>query len=261
MHNHSHELTLGLSFVLGAVHALEPGHGKTAMFVYLLGGRRSLWHPIVLGLTTAISHSVSLFAIAFAVHLTHHFVSGDHHHEEQVSGILQWVSALLVVAVGGFMVVQAIRGKKNHCCHHHYHGEEHQSSSTGTPLVQLGGIESSRCDLDSGHRPVDRSNDGYRMTALLGLAVGLLPCPSALAAYFTSLSSGSPATAYLIITLFAAGIACSLSFVGILLQNFGDRFRHKMKRASQIPWAHVRAGLILGIGLFYAVRLLLERVA
>ncbi|MCP4772921.1 MAG: cobalt transporter, partial [Planctomycetaceae bacterium] len=26
---HSHELTLGLAFGLGAIHALEPGHGKT----------------------------------------------------------------------------------------------------------------------------------------------------------------------------------------------------------------------------------------
>jgi len=30
------------------------------------------------------------------------------------------------------------------------------------------------------------------MSALLGVAFGLLPCPSALAAYFASMSSGSP---------------------------------------------------------------------
>lgn len=261
MHNHSHDLTLGLSFVLGAVHALEPGHGKTAMFVYLLGGRRSLWHPVVMGLTTAISHSVSLFAIAFAVHLTHHFVTGDHHHEEQVSSILQWVSALLVVAVGGFLLVQSLRGKKDICCHHHHHGEEHQCCTSGAPLVQLGGCESHASDLCLEHQPVRKSNGGYRMTALLGLAVGLLPCPSALAAYFTGLSTGSPATAYLIIMLFAAGIACSLSAVGILLQLFGDRFGRSAKRASNIPWGRLRAGLILAIGLFYTVRLVIEQGA
>jgi nickel/cobalt transporter (NicO) family protein len=261
MHSHSHELTLGLSFVLGAIHALEPGHGKTAMFVYLLGGRRSIWHPVVMGLTTAISHSVSLFAIAFAVHLTHHFVTGDHHHEEQVSIILQWASTLLLVAVGIFLLVQALRGKKEMCCHHHHHGEERQSCSEGETLIQLGGCELPANHHCFEHQPVHKSNGGYRMTALIGLAVGLLPCPSALAAYFTGLSAGSPTTAYLIIALFAAGIACSLSVVGILLQHFGDRFGRSVKRASNVPWMYVRAGLILAIGLFYVVRLVIEQGA
>lgn len=49
MHQHTHELTLGLAFFLGALHALEPGHGKTAMLVYLSGERRGYWHPLVMG--------------------------------------------------------------------------------------------------------------------------------------------------------------------------------------------------------------------
>ena len=28
MHEHTHEMTLGLAFFLGAIHALEPGHGE-----------------------------------------------------------------------------------------------------------------------------------------------------------------------------------------------------------------------------------------
>ena len=67
---HSHELTLGLAFTLGALHALEPGHGKTAMLLYLAGERRSLLHPLVMGLSSALSHSVSLIGIAAMVHLS-----------------------------------------------------------------------------------------------------------------------------------------------------------------------------------------------
>ena len=46
---HTHDLTLGLAFGLGALHALEPGHGKTAMLVYFAGERKSLLHPLVVG--------------------------------------------------------------------------------------------------------------------------------------------------------------------------------------------------------------------
>lgn len=293
VHSHSHELSLGLSFFLGALHALEPGHGKTAMFVYLLDGKRSFWHPVVMGLSTAFSHSVSLFAIAFGVHIAHHLIAGDHHHEEQVSSVLQWISALLVVAVGGFLLVQAIRGRKVRCCGHHHdgpcsdhsHGQAHGSShehpalTLEPQLVQLGGFPSPILTASTSisaaailpivsSEPVATaaeaskpSRASYRTTAILGLAVGLLPCPTAMAAYFTGLSSGSPGATYVIIGLFAAGIASSLSLVGILLQYFGEKFGRRSERLVNLPWNYIRSGLILGIGLIYLVRLITDSAA
>ncbi len=92
------------------------------------------------------------------------------------------------------------------------------------------------------------------MSALLGVAFGLLPCPSALAAYFTSMSTGSPVAAYAVIGLFAAGIASSLTCVGMLLQRFGGSLIREESRLAKLPWNYVRAILILGVGLFYAAR-------
>lgn len=292
MHSHTHELSLGLSFFLGALHALEPGHGKTAMFVYLLDGRRSFWHPIVMGLSTAVSHSVSLFAIALGVHLAHHVIAGDHDHEGQVSEALQWVSALLVVAVGGYLMVQTLRGRKSACCghtHHHeqtdlHHSGHHHHQGTACdqehcnhdhskdadlhspPLIQLGGTSAaSMSDRDNTTEVTDAAtttavrkpdqSGSFRTTAILGLAVGLLPCPTAMAAYFAGLSSGSPAAAYLIIGLFSAGIACSLSLTGIVLQYCGEKFGRRSAALSQLPWGLIRSALILGIGLIYVARL------
>jgi len=263
MHNHQHEITLGLSFFLGALHALEPGHGKTAMFVYLMGGRRSYWHPLLMGLTTAISHSVSLFVIAFGVHLTHHLVAGDHDHEEAVSRYLQVASALLVVVVGVTLLVQALRGKPiaSCSCHGHAHSDEchlhqHPEQPADTAgLVQLELFAPGTAAASDSAPPTSSTRSSYRTTVLLRLAVGLLPCPTALAAYFTGLSTGSPSTAYLIVGLFAAGIACSLCGTGVLLQMVGSRLSNRFDRLSSLPWAHLRAGLILGIGLFYTALL------
>jgi len=250
MHEHTHELTLGLSFVLGAIHALEPGHGKTAMFVYLMGGRRSLWHPVIMGLSTAISHSVSLFVIAFAVHLTHHLLTHDHSHEMLVSQILQWASAVLVIGVGIWMLGSAWMGRKQQCCAHHHDAEsdtcDHNSHSMTVELK-----------TEDNHEHATPARSSFSTTALLGLAVGLLPCPSALAAYFTGLSTGQPWLAYSIIALFAGGIATSLIGVGVILQLFGSCLNSLSGRLKNVPWPYVRASLILGIGLFYATRLIL----
>ena len=92
------------------------------------------------------------------------------------------------------------------------------------------------------------------MSALLGVAFGLLPCPSALAAYFTSMSTGTPVAAYTVIALFAAGIASSLAFVGLLVQHFGDRLFNRKGRLSKLPWAHLRAAIILLVGFAYTYR-------
>jgi len=112
VHEHAHEMTLGLAFFLGAIHALEPGHGKTAMLVYLSGERRGFWHPVVMGLSSALAHSVSLLAIAFIVHATQHAITGDHHHEDgRIISIMQWISGLLVLAVGIWLLISASRAR------------------------------------------------------------------------------------------------------------------------------------------------------
>lgn len=234
MDEHTHELTLGLAFFLGALHALEPGHGKTAMLVYLSGERRSYWHPLVMGLSSGLAHSVSLIAIAMAVHLTHHLVAGDHHHDnEGVTAGLQWISAGLVFCVGIWMLSAAYRAKPAKKCGCQHHRDESCES-----------------------KPVS-AKSSYSMSALLGIAFGLLPCPSALAAYFTSMSMGSPVAAYAVIGLFAAGIASSLTFVGLLLQRFGGSLIREDCRLGRLPWPYIRAMLILSVGVFYTARIAL----
>ena len=234
MHSHTHDLTLGLAFFLGALHALEPGHGKTAMLVYLADGRRNFWHPLVMGLSSAVAHSVSLIGIALAVHLTHHVVTGDHQHDDAgVTVGLQWISAALVLCVGLWMLISAIRARPAKCgCQHHRHD----------------------CDQPKSVEPAARK-PSYSMSAMLGVAFGLLPCPSAMAAYFTSMSTGSPVAAYAVIGLFAAGIASSLTLVGIFVQRFGGKLLNSHSRLASLPWPYLRAGLILSIGFVYVLRL------
>lgn len=229
---HTHELTLGLAFGLGALHALEPGHGKTAMLLYLAGERRSVLHPLVMGLSSALSHSLSLIGIAAMVHMTHHLLTGDHHHtDEGITDVMRWISAGLVLIVGLWMCWSAWRAQPTSCgcSEHKHHGDSHEKEL----------------------KESNSTKTSYSMSALLGAAFGLMPCPSALAAYFSGLSSGSPVTAYVVIGLFAAGIATSLTVVGILVQVFGGRLMNSKSRLARVPWNHVRAGLITLIGILY----------
>ena len=75
-----------------------------------------------------------------------------------------------------------------------------------------------------------------------------------MAAYFTSMSEGSPVAAYAVIGLFAAGIATSLSVTGIVMQVLGQRLARREWKLPQLPWSYIRAGLITCVGLVYLMR-------
>ena len=240
MHAHTHQLTMGLAFFLGAIHALEPGHGKTAMLVYLADQRRSIIHPLLMGISSATSHSLSLVGIAFLVHAAHFAVTGQAGNASDSAQFwLRAISAAVVMGVGLWMLAAARRAQPaSSCSCGGHHDDEHHH--------------------DSKPEPVEDTNRtaGYSASVLLGAAFGMLPCPSAVAAYLTGMAHGSPTEAYASIGLFACGIATSLTAVGIVVQRFGSRLLNGTNRLSQLPWATVRAVVVLlvgaasGLGLF-----------
>ena len=60
-------LTLSSIFLLGCFHALEPGHGKTFLMAYTIGGKLDLKKSILLiiGLITSHFFVLSVIAILF----------------------------------------------------------------------------------------------------------------------------------------------------------------------------------------------------
>ncbi|HET7472190.1 MAG TPA: hypothetical protein VFJ71_03595, partial [Candidatus Limnocylindrales bacterium] len=55
------------AIVIGASHALTPGHGKTLMAAYLVGTRGTAVHAIGLGLSVAVSHTLGILALALLI--------------------------------------------------------------------------------------------------------------------------------------------------------------------------------------------------
>ena len=103
------------AFCLGAVHALEPGHGKTVVAAYLVGSRGRAWDAIILGAVVTLTHTMSvLILVAVAAAATAHFVPED---------VQRWLgvgSGVLVTVVGAWMIY--MRVKHGPPVHGHNHG-------------------------------------------------------------------------------------------------------------------------------------------
>ena len=56
-------LAAGIAAGLGALHALEPGHGKTIVAAYLVGSRGTARHAVLLGVVVTAAHTAGVYLL------------------------------------------------------------------------------------------------------------------------------------------------------------------------------------------------------
>lgn len=87
-------LGLLLSVVLGALHALSPGHGKTIMAAFLVG-QRGRWKQVgVIGLTVTVTHTLGVLVLGIVLSASVTVAP------QKLYPLLGAVSGLLVVGLG-----------------------------------------------------------------------------------------------------------------------------------------------------------------
>ena len=120
------------AIALGALHAFEPGHGKTIIAAYMIGTRGRAIDGILLGLIVTFSHTFSVIILGIIAKVLSHSYS-----EEQLHGWIGLFSAVLILAVGLWMLRQRLSGHghththlfgKGHD-HGHSHSNEHHAAS------------------------------------------------------------------------------------------------------------------------------------
>jgi nickel/cobalt transporter (NicO) family protein len=68
---------LGLSALLGGLHALTPGHGKTLVAAYLIGNRGTVRHAAALGGIVTLTHTASVIAVGLLALLAGQYILPD----------------------------------------------------------------------------------------------------------------------------------------------------------------------------------------
>lgn len=113
-------VAIAAAFVLGAAHALTPGHGKTIVAAYLVGARGTLKHAAFLGAMVTFTHTISVFALGLATMFLFRYIV-----PEKITAVLGAISGLSIVAIGAWMFYQRLRGKGHGHSHSHEHGHSH----------------------------------------------------------------------------------------------------------------------------------------
>ena len=174
--------SLAAAFFWGMAHALSPGHGKTIVAAYLVGQRGTPWHAAALGAIVTATHTIGVFALGLVTLALSAFIV-----PEQLYPWLNLVSGVLVVAIGATVFRSRFR-HRGHTHHHHSHA--------------------------SGPGP--GTGPSRRSLVAVGITGGLLPCPSALVVLLAAISLHRVAFGMLLIVAFSAGLALSITGIGLV---------------------------------------------
>jgi nickel/cobalt exporter len=222
-------VVVGLAFLLavllGAGHAVLPGHGKTVMAAYFAGRRGRIRDALAVGGTVTLAHTGAVLLVGLLLS-TSTALAG-----ERVLAALGVASGLLVVLVGLSMLLTARRtgtleshthAPSDYDDHHHYDGHHHDVSASD------GGHSHHHHEH---HHHGHSHGRGERLRkrlglAGIGLAGGLVPSPSALVVLLGAIGLGRAGLGVALVIAYGLGMAATLTTVGLLLVVAQNRLSH-----------------------------------
>jgi nickel/cobalt exporter len=257
------------SFVLGALHALEPGHGKTVVAAYLVGSKGTITEAVTLGAVVTLTHTFSIIILAVMVKY-----AAASYSEEQLHIYLGFVAAALILVVGVWMMV--VRWKAIHKLSHGHHDHDHHSHDEGhnghshdhhdhdghshdhAPVLEHewehDHVHSHGLFKHSHHNPKPGEKIGMVSLMLLGISGGIIPCPAALALLLAAVAAGAIAKGLSLVLVFSLGLAMTLIAIGIGVvktAGFASRYMNTEKVAPYVAFASAVLITLIGVVTLY----------
>ena len=228
-------VALVVSFVLGGLHALTPGHGKAIVAAYLVGSKGRVIDAVFLGLVVTFTHTFSVIALGVVMLVAQEFAPED---------IVPWLSLFsgaLIVGIGAWLLARNMkqyysggahsRGH-SHTSHSHDHSHDHDHPHADDHDHEHDTSHDHSHDDDHGHShdhththshggrthshaPPERT--GFWGLLSLGISGGIVPCVDALIGLLFAISLGKLVWGLIILCAFSFGLAAVLVAIGILM--------------------------------------------
>ena len=192
------EIGLGIALLaalisagLGALHALEPGHGKTIVAAYLVGSQGTAKHAFLLGMIVTAAHTAGVYLLGAITIYAQKYVL-----PERIYPFLGVLSGVLIAGMGCYLFLQR------------YLGEEF--SHTHNYAVAAGG-ESAKSSQTQRSRTVSG-----KQLVVLGVTGGIIPCPAALVVLLSAVALHRTVFGLYLIVAFSLGLAAVLIAMGMI---------------------------------------------
>lgn len=204
-------LTILLAFGLGALHGLEPGHGKALLAFTLVGARATVAQAGILAAALTFAHTAAVLLLGIALFTFAGFAS---------ESVFAWITLLSGVAVA-IVGARALNAAIAHASPDHDH-------------VHDLGIASN-----------DRRPLNLWSAVVAAVGGGVAPCPAAIVVLLTALRLHRIGEGLLLIVVFSLGLATILTMLGIAVVK-GAAWLVKRKRFDRFArYAPVLTGAVI----------------
>ncbi|GAA2765689.1 hypothetical protein GCM10010103_47300 [Streptomyces paradoxus] len=274
-------LALLIAVVLGAMHALAPGHGKTIMAATAAarGGQARMKDVLPMAASVTVTHTLGVVALGLLV------TAGS----AAAPSVIAWLgvaSGILVTLAGASLVRRALRNRAHthphghqhghgshthdhdghhhghahdHRDHHHHHDHDHPHDHPH-PHAHPHTIEHTHGGFTHSH-PVAPT---LRGTILMGFAGGLVPSPSAVVVLVGAAALGQAWFGLLLVVAYGVGLALTLTAAGYAVVKAGSGMTRLLDRRPRwtvgpmaalvrrtAPLGSAFAVVVLGAGLVF----------
>ncbi|MDQ2857623.1 MAG: hypothetical protein M3R53_03095 [Candidatus Eremiobacteraeota bacterium] len=218
-------LTFLVAIALGALHALEPGHGKTLLAISLVGARATVRQAAILASALTVAHTIGVLALGVAINLFKGYFVPE--------AIYPWITLVsgATIAVIGARAVHRQIALRQPVAHVHAHGHsathphehthvhgahEHDSPNAGGHTHGHASdhahddMEHARLHAIPGTAPLT-----FGGTVLAAMSGGVAPCPAALVVLLAAIALNQVAYGIFVIVAFSFGLAATLTGLGI----------------------------------------------
>ncbi len=203
-----------LAIALGALHALEPGHGKTLLAVSLVGARATPRQALILASALTIAHTAGVLALGVVVLLAAQWVV-----PEQIYPWITLGSGAFVAVLGGRAVAREVRGRlpfrhahahEHADAHPHAHDHVHAPGDPHHRHDDLDAAAHARAHGIAGTAPLT-----FRSAVLAAASGNIAPCPAALVVLLAAIGIHQIGYGLALIVAFSLGLAAVLTVLGV----------------------------------------------
>ncbi|MET9815840.1 nickel transporter [Streptomyces sp. NPDC006355] len=288
-----HDLTAGfaalallIAVVLGAMHALAPGHGKTIMAATAAarGGQARMKDVLPMAASVTVTHTLGVVALGLLV------TAGS----AAAPSVIAWLgvaSGILVTLAGASLLRRALRNRTHphrhghthdhdhHHSHDHDHGHDHDHDhGRDHDHAHAHGHDHTH-PHDHSHphshpHTIEHTHGGFthshpvaptlRGTILMGFAGGLVPSPSAVVVLVGAAALGQAWFGLLLVVAYGVGLALTLTAAGYAVVKAGSGMTRLLDRRPRwtagpmaalvrrtAPLGSAFAVVVLGAGLVF----------
>lgn len=194
--NLSDPLVLGgallLAIFLGALHALEPGHGKTLLAISLVGARATVPQAMILATALTVAHTIGVLIFGVVILTLASYIVPE--------ALYPWIALLsgtFVAVLGARALAREIARRHEVAAHGHDHGSFGAAVHTHSHLIP-------------GSAPIS-----FRSAILAASTGNVAPCPAALVVLLAAIATHRIGWGLVLIVAFSIGLALTLTLLGV----------------------------------------------